>query len=105
MVTSVPPVRRAPTRGVPSTASPPRAASALMTASTEVNYSVETSILLSKSSGAPERIANEGNFNGALHSLKAFNIATTLVVAGGAASVLNVKTYLGVEMYATTRIP
>ena len=52
-----------------------------------------------KPSGAPERIANENNdnFNGALHSLKAFSIATALVVAGGAASVWGVKTYLGVR--------
>jgi hypothetical protein len=40
----------------------------------------------------------EGNgFNGALYSLKAFSIATALVVAGGSASVWGVKTYLGVK--------
>ena len=97
MMTSAPPVRRAPTRGVPSTAPPPRAASALMPASTKATDSVESVIPFQKSSGAPERIANEDNFNGALHSLKAFSIATALVVAGGTASVWGVKTYLGVR--------
>jgi len=43
------------------------------------------------------RIPREDSFNGALYSLKAFSIATTLVIAGGAASVWGVKVYLGVK--------
>jgi len=39
----------------------------------------------------------DGSFNGALYSLKAFGIATALVVAGAAGSVWSVKTYLGVK--------
>jgi hypothetical protein len=39
----------------------------------------------------------EDNFNGALYSLKAFSIATALVVVGAAASLWGVKTYLGVK--------
>ncbi|KAI9434865.1 hypothetical protein H4582DRAFT_747755 [Lactarius indigo] len=93
MVTSAPPVRRAPTRGVPPTAPPPRAAQALTPASTKATPSVEAS----SSSAAFSRIAQEDGFNGALYSLKAFSIATALVVAGGAASVWGVKTYLGVR--------
>lgn len=97
MVTSVPPVRRAPKRGVLSTAPPPRAAPALTPASTEATHSVEATSPLQRSSGAPECIANEDSFNGALYSLKAFSIATALVVASGAAGVWGVKTYLGVR--------
>jgi hypothetical protein len=40
---------------------------------------------------------DSSSFNGALYSLKAFGIATALVVAGGAASVWGVKTYMGVK--------
>jgi len=94
MVTSAPPVRRAPTRGVPSTAPPPRAVSAFTPAST---HSVEASSPLQRSSGASSDIANEDSFNGALYTLKAFGIATAFVLAGGAASVWGVKTYLGVR--------
>ncbi len=97
MVTSAPPVRRAPTRGVPSTAPPPRAVSALTPASTKATPSVEASSPLQGSSGAPLRVAKEDGFNGALYSLKAFSIATALVVTGGAATVWGVKTYLGVR--------
>lgn len=44
------------------------------------------------------RVEEDGSsFNGALYSLKAFGIATALIVAGGAASVWGVKTYLGVK--------
>jgi hypothetical protein len=97
MVTSAPPVRRARTRGVPSTAPPPHVASALTPASTKVTRSVEASSPLQRSSGAPSRVAKEDNFNGALYTLKAFGIATALVLAGGASSVWGVKTYLGVR--------
>ncbi|KAH9030780.1 hypothetical protein EDB85DRAFT_2074204 [Lactarius pseudohatsudake] len=90
MTTSAPPVRRAPTRGVPSTAPPPRAAPALTPAATP---SVEA---ISPSADS-SRVAQEDGFNGALYSLKAFSVATALVVAGGAASVWGVKTYLGVR--------
>jgi len=58
---------------------------------------VEASSALQSSSGAPSREANEDSFNGALYSLKAFSIATALVVAGGATSLWGVKTYLGVR--------
>ncbi|KAH8981299.1 hypothetical protein EDB86DRAFT_443118 [Lactarius hatsudake] len=93
MTTSAPPVRRTPTRGVPSTAPPPRAAPALTHASTKATPSVEAS----SPSAAPSRVAQEDGFNGALYSLKAFSVATALVVAGGAASIWGVKTYLGVR--------
>ncbi|KAI9453856.1 hypothetical protein BJY52DRAFT_1189313 [Lactarius psammicola] len=96
MVTSAPPVRRAPNRGVPSAAAPPRAAPALMPASTKATPSVESSSL-QRSSGAPSGVAKEDGFNSALFSLKAFAIATAFVVTGGAASVWGVKTYLGVR--------
>jgi hypothetical protein len=43
------------------------------------------------------RVKKDGSFDGALYSLKAFGIATALVVAGAAASVWSVKTYLGVK--------
>ncbi|KAN0136231.1 hypothetical protein V8E53_006091 [Lactarius tabidus] len=86
MATSAPPVRRAPKRGVPSTALPPRARPALAPALTNATHSVEASGPLLRSSGAAERIANEDSFNGALYSLKAFIIATALVAAGGATS-------------------
>ena len=43
------------------------------------------------------RAPREDSFNGALYSLKAFSIATTLVIAGSAASVWGVKVYLGVK--------
>jgi hypothetical protein len=97
VVTSAPPVRRAPKRGVPSPPPPPRAARAMTPASTNAAHSMEASTPFQRSSGAPERIANEDSFNGALYSLKAFSIATALVVAGGATSVWGVKTYLGVR--------
>ncbi|KAH9046411.1 hypothetical protein EDB83DRAFT_2507463 [Lactarius deliciosus] len=93
MKTSAPPVRRTPTRGVPSTAPPPRAAPALTPASTRATPSVEASSL----SATPSHVAQEDGFNGALYSLKAFSVATALVVAGGAAGVWGVKTYLGVR--------
>ncbi|KAH8989264.1 hypothetical protein EDB92DRAFT_1868796 [Lactarius akahatsu] len=86
MTTSAPPLRRAPIRGVPSTAPPPRAAPALT-----------PSVEAISPSAASSRVAQEDGFNGALYSLKAFSIATALVVAGGAASVWGVKTYLGVR--------
>ncbi|KAN0136227.1 hypothetical protein V8E53_006087 [Lactarius tabidus] len=97
VVTSAPPVRRAPKRGVPSHPPPPRAARAMTPASTNAAHSIEASTLSQSSSGAPERMADEDSFNGALYSLKAFSIATALVVAGGATSVWGVKTYLGVR--------
>ena len=50
-----------------------------------------------QSSRAPERVPDDDGFNGALYSLKAFSIATALVVAGGAASLWGIKTYLGVR--------
>ena len=43
------------------------------------------------------RVEKNGSFNGALYSLKAFGIATALVVAGAAASFWSVKTYLAVK--------
>lgn len=43
------------------------------------------------------RVEQDSGFNGALYSLKAFGIATALVIAGGAASVWGVKTYLGAK--------
>ena len=43
------------------------------------------------------RVEADSSFDGALYSLKAFSIATAFVVAGGAASVWGVKTYLGVK--------
>ncbi|KAF8260141.1 hypothetical protein EI94DRAFT_1749425 [Lactarius quietus] len=98
IVTSAPPARRTPRRGVPSAAPPPRTASpALTPESTKTTHSVEASSALQSSSGAPSREANEDSFNGALYSLKAFSIATALVVAGGATSLWGVKTYLGVR--------
>ncbi|KAH9167296.1 hypothetical protein EDB89DRAFT_2125741, partial [Lactarius sanguifluus] len=93
MTTSAPPVRRMPTRGVPSTAPPPRTAPTLTPASIKVTPSVEAG----SPSVAPSRVAQEDGFNGALYSLKAFSVATAFVVAGGAASVWGVKTYLGVR--------
>ena len=104
MLASVPPVRRAPTRGVPSTAPPPRVASVMTPASTKVTHSVEASGPLQMSSGAPSRVAKEDGFNGALYTLKAFGIATALVLAGGAASVWGVKTYLGVRDVCKTKL-
>lgn len=62
---------------------------------------VKTGNILRTASGESSlrvsRIKKDGSFNGALYSLKAFGIATALVVAGGAASVWSVKTYLGVK--------
>lgn len=49
------------------------------------------------SSEDPSLAPREDSFNGVLYSLKAFSIATTLVIAGGAASVWSVKVYLGVK--------
>ena len=49
------------------------------------------------SSEDPLRVPREDSFNGALYSLKAFGIATTLVIAGSAASVWGMKVYLGVK--------
>ncbi len=89
MVTPAPPARQAPRRGVLSMAPPPRAA---LAGSTNATSSVEASNALPMSSGE-----KEDTFNCALYSLKAFSIATALVVAGGAASVWSVKTYLGVR--------
>ena len=43
------------------------------------------------------RVEEDGSFNGALYSLKAFGIATALVVAGATVSVWGVKTYLGAK--------
>ena len=43
------------------------------------------------------RVEKDSSFDGALYSLKAFGIATALVVSGAAASVWSVKTYLGVK--------
>jgi hypothetical protein len=43
------------------------------------------------------RVEKDGGFNGALYSLKAFGIATALVVSGAAAGAWSVKTYLGVK--------
>jgi hypothetical protein len=45
----------------------------------------------------PSRVTREDSSNAVLYSLKAFSIATTLVIAGGAASVWGVKAYLGVK--------
>ncbi|KAI0088944.1 hypothetical protein BDY19DRAFT_946928 [Irpex rosettiformis] len=39
----------------------------------------------------------DDNFNGALHSLKAFGYATLIVMAGGLTTVWGVKTYMGVD--------
>jgi len=47
--------------------------------------------------GSVSRVENDASFNGALYSLKAFGIATAFVVAGAAASVWSVKTYLRVN--------
>ncbi|KAI9443810.1 hypothetical protein H4582DRAFT_1916776 [Lactarius indigo] len=55
------------------------------------------SVEASSSAAASSRIAQEDGFNSALYSLKAFSIATALVVAGGAASVWGVKTYLSIR--------
>ncbi|KAI9443822.1 hypothetical protein H4582DRAFT_1916825 [Lactarius indigo] len=64
-----------------------------MPASTKATPSVELSSPLQGSFAAPSSVVQEDGFNGALYSLKAFS-ATTLVVAGGGASVWGVKTYL-----------
>jgi len=42
-------------------------------------------------------VSREDGFNGVWYSLKAFGIASALVIAGGAASVWGVKAYLGVK--------
>jgi hypothetical protein len=42
-------------------------------------------------------VSREDGFNGVSYSLKAFGIASALVIAGGAASVWGVKAYLGVK--------
>jgi len=49
------------------------------------------------SSDDPSPVPREDSFNGVLYSLKAFSVATTLVIAGGAASLWGVKVYLGVK--------
>ncbi|KAI9434863.1 hypothetical protein H4582DRAFT_1975271, partial [Lactarius indigo] len=67
-----------------------------MPASTKATPSVEPSSPLQGSSAAPSSVMQEDGFNGALYSLKTFS-ATALVVAGGAASVWGVKTYLGIR--------
>ena len=43
------------------------------------------------------RVVREDSFNGALYSLKAFGIATALVITGAAASLWGGKAYLGVK--------
>jgi len=45
----------------------------------------------------PSRVTREDSSNAVLYSLKAFSIATSLVIAGGAAGVWGVKAYLGVK--------
>jgi len=47
--------------------------------------------------GSVSRVEKDGGFNGALYSLKAFGIATALVVSGAAAGAWSVRTYLGVK--------
>ncbi|KAI0259082.1 hypothetical protein BC834DRAFT_908108 [Gloeopeniophorella convolvens] len=52
---------------------------------------------LQESSEASLRASQEDGFNGALYSLKAFSVATAVVVVGGAAGVWGLKMYLGVK--------
>ena len=59
---------------------------------------------LGEASSSVSRVEKDSGFNGALYSLKAFGIATALVVAGGAASVWGVKTYLGAKNVSGTCI-
>ncbi|KAI0246358.1 hypothetical protein BJV78DRAFT_1255589 [Lactifluus subvellereus] len=92
--TSAPPVRRISARGVPSAVPPP-----LVIPQQASTSPIETSSgsLPRGTSDASLRASREDGFNGALYSLKAFSIATALVVTSGAASVWGVKTYLGVK--------
>lgn len=87
--TSPPPVRRALSPRIASTQIPP--ASMTGTSSTKAGAPLQGS------SEDSLRVPREDRFNGALYSLKAFSIATTLVIAGSAASVWGVKVYLGVK--------
>ena len=65
--------------------------------STTGTPSTKAGALFRGPSEAASRVSKEDGFNGALYSLKAFSIATALVIAGGAASVWGVKAYLGIK--------
>ncbi|KAI0246355.1 hypothetical protein BJV78DRAFT_1255544, partial [Lactifluus subvellereus] len=92
--TSTPPVRRISARGVPSAVPPPLVIP--QQASTSP-IEISSGSLPRGTSDASLCASREDGFNGALYSLKAFSIATALVVTSGAASVWGVKTYLGVK--------
>ncbi|KAI0302898.1 hypothetical protein B0F90DRAFT_1949722 [Multifurca ochricompacta] len=92
-----PPVRRIPLRSVPSVVPPPRVAPVQTPMSPVGAPSLEAGSTFGMSFKDASSVSKEDGFNGALDSLKAFGIATALVMAGGAASVWGIKTYLGVK--------
>jgi len=96
-----PPVRRAPgpPPDVPSIVPPPPRATSVRTLpiSTTATPSANAGAVFRRPSEEPSPTSTEDGFEGVLYSLKAFSIATAVVVAGGAASVWGVKTYLGVK--------
>ena len=105
-INSAPPVRRRaprapPHRGGAGPSAIPPSSRMIDDASAKTEPSAKVGGLLRAHSGDASshllRVEENSGFNGALYSLKAFGIATALVVAGGAASVWGVKTYLGVR--------
>jgi len=94
-----PPVRRAPPPDLhPAVPPPPRTASVrTLPISTIATPSANAGTLFRRPSEEPFPTSTEDSFSDVLYSFKAFSIATAVVVAGGAASVWGVKTYLGVK--------
>jgi hypothetical protein len=90
-LTSPPPVRRVTSSRIVSTQKLPTSTTG--TSSAKAGVSFREAPEVSESS----RELREDGFNGVSYSLKAFGIASALVVAGGAASVWGVKAYLGVK--------
>ncbi|KAI9462742.1 hypothetical protein F5148DRAFT_982649 [Russula earlei] len=96
-----PPARRAPLPHVPSAVPPqpriPSARTPPIQTSTISMPSANVETLLQGSLEPSSPTSREDSFNGVLYSLKAFSIATVLVIASGAASVWGVKAYLGIK--------
>ncbi len=97
---SAPPVRRRAPPPLPHRSVIPLSSRVTDGASAQTTLSARAGNLLRAPSGEASlrvsKVEEDASFNGALYSFKAFGIATALVVAGSAASVWGVKTYLGV---------
>jgi hypothetical protein len=91
---SPPPVRRPTSSRIASTQTPPTSTAG--TPSAKIGAPFRGSSEASDLESSP-RVSREDGFNGVLYSLKAFSVATALVIAGGVASVWGVKAYFGVK--------